>query len=101
MIEISSDVSADAFARARVTPPAWAACLTAVDSGLPARVGSLKSGPAAGKGTGMPGVGVRTHVQPQLIGTKPIQNPYTYKTRAGAFGGSAVGPHPAREPGPV
>lgn len=99
--EISFDASGGAFAPARVKLPGRAACPTAVDSGVPARAGSLKLGPAAGKGTSLPKAGVHTQIQPPNFGPKPIPNPHNYMTRAGAFGGGAVGPHPAREPGPV
>jgi hypothetical protein len=99
--EISTDASRGVSARAHVKLPDRAACPTAVRGGVPARAGSLKSGPAAGEGTGMPKVGVRTQVQPLHFGPKPIQNPYIYKTRAGALGGGGLGPHPAREPEPV
>ena len=99
--EIITDASRGASARAHVKLPDRAACPTAVCGGVPARVGSLKSGPAAGKGTGMPKVGVRTQVQPPRFGPKPIQNPYIYTTHASALGGGGLGPHPAREPEPV
>jgi hypothetical protein len=99
--EISNDACGGGFAPARVELPTWAACPTAVDSGVPARVPSLTSGPVDGKGTGMPKVGVQTQIQPPHFGPKPIPNPYNYMTRAGALGGGAMGPYPAREPGPV
>lgn len=101
MTEIIADAGRGVFAPARVKLPDGAACPTAVSGGVPARVGSLKSGPAAGKGTGMPKVGVRTQIQPPHFGPKPIPNPYIYKTRVSALGGGAKGPHPAREPEPV
>jgi hypothetical protein len=99
--DIMTDTSVGVFAPAYVKLPDRAACPTAVGGGVPARVPSLTSGPAAGKGTGMPKFGVRTQVQPPHFGPKPIQNPYNYTTRASALGGGALGPHPAREPEPV
>jgi hypothetical protein len=98
--EIITDASG-VSARAHVKLPDRAACPTAVSGGVPARVGSLQSGPAAGKGTGLPKVGVQTQVQPPHFGPKPIPNPYNYMTRTSALGGGALGPHPAREPEPV
>jgi hypothetical protein len=99
--EINTDASGGVFAPAHVKLPDGAACPTAVRSGAPARVPSLTSGPAAGKGTGVPKVSVQTQIQPLHFGPKPIPNPYNYMTRASALGGGALGPHPAREPEPV
>jgi hypothetical protein len=101
VIEINTDVSGGVFAPARVKLPDGAACPAAVSGGVPARVPSLTSGPAAGKGTGMPKVGVQAQIQPPHFGPKPIPNPYNYTTRVSALGGGAKGPHPAREPEPV
>jgi hypothetical protein len=98
--EINTDASG-VVARAHVKLPDRAACPAAVCGGVPARVPSLTSGPAAGKGTGMPKVGVQTQIQPPHFGPKPIPNPYNYTTRASALGGGGLGPHPAREPEPV
>ena len=98
--EIMTDASG-VFAPDGVKLPTRAACLAAVDGGVAARAGSLKSGPAVGKGTGMPKVGVQTQIQPPHFGPKPIPNPYNYTTRVRALGGGAKGPHPAREPEPV
>lgn len=101
MTEINTDASGGVFAPAHVKLPDGAARLTAVSGGIPARVPSLTSGPVAGKGTSVPKVGVQTEIQPPHFGPKPIPNPYNYMTRADAFGGGALGPHPAREPEPV
>jgi hypothetical protein len=99
--EIMTDADGGVFAPAHVKLPGWAACPTAAGSGVPARVPSLTSGPAAGKGTGMPKGGVQTQIQSLHFGPKPIPNPYIYKTRVSALGGGAKGPHPARDPEPV
>jgi hypothetical protein len=99
--EINTDASGGVFAPAHVKLPDGVACLAAVGGGVPARVPSLTSGPAAGKGTSVPTVGGQKQIQPSHFGPKPIPNPYNYMTRAGALGGGAKGLHPAREPEPV